>query len=318
MKRYLHELKSNRLLQYFKIICIIGGEKMPDKLLELKNDLVFQKLFGKPKNSQITAHFLSLILNRKIYNIDLDANKRMLGNRKDSKTGKLDIRAKFNNGEDCNIELQVIPYEYMANRMLEYWAEMYDYKISSGQDYSILKPTISILITDYKLKELTYINKYHTIWNLREAHNKDKILTNNLELHILEIPKINNDEIPKDELVQWLKFIENPENKEVEKFMEENRFLKQAREELAYLSGEPDFQQEVKDRARFLRDVYLMKQAALKGGREEGRAEGRAEGLTAGEKKKQIEIAKKLKTKNMSIEEIIEITELSKEEIENL
>ena len=179
---------------------------MPDKLLELKNDLVFQKLFGKPKNSQITAHFLSLILNRKIHNIDLDVNKRMLGNRKDSKTGKLDIRAKFNNGEDCNIELQVIPYEYMSSRMLEYWAEMYDYKINSGQDYATLKPSISILITDYKLKELANIDKYHTIWNLREATYKDIILTNNLELHILEIPKINNNEIPRDELVQWLKF----------------------------------------------------------------------------------------------------------------
>lgn len=72
---------------------------MPDKLLELKNDLVFQELFGKQKNSQITSHLLSLILGRKIYNIDLDVNKRMLGNRPDSKTGRLDIRAKFNDGE---------------------------------------------------------------------------------------------------------------------------------------------------------------------------------------------------------------------------
>lgn len=73
---------------------------MPDKLLELKNDLVFQELFGKQKNSQITSHLLSLILGRKVYNIDLDVNKRMLGNRPDSKTGRLDIRAKFNDGEE--------------------------------------------------------------------------------------------------------------------------------------------------------------------------------------------------------------------------
>lgn len=38
----------------------------------------------------------------------------MLGNRKNSKTGRLDIRAKFNDGEDCNIELQVEPYPYMT------------------------------------------------------------------------------------------------------------------------------------------------------------------------------------------------------------
>ena len=62
-------------------------------------------MFGKQKNKEITAHLLSLILNREIKNIDLDVNKRMLGNRKNSKTGRLDIRAKFNDGEDCNIEL---------------------------------------------------------------------------------------------------------------------------------------------------------------------------------------------------------------------
>ena len=59
------ELKFNKLLQNVKKICIIKGEKVPDKLLELKNDLVFQELFGNPKNSQITGHLLSLILKRK-------------------------------------------------------------------------------------------------------------------------------------------------------------------------------------------------------------------------------------------------------------
>lgn len=78
---------------------------MPDKLLELKNDLVFQELFGNPKNSQITGHLLSLILKREVYNVDLDVNKRMLGNNPDAKIGRLDIRVKFNDGEECNIEL---------------------------------------------------------------------------------------------------------------------------------------------------------------------------------------------------------------------
>lgn len=232
---------------------------MPDKLLELKNDLVFQELFGKQKNSKITAHLLSLILEKEIHKIDLDVNKRMLGNRPDSKTGRLDIRAKFNNGEDCNIELQVLPYDCMAERMLNYWAMMYDNKISSGQNYHVLKPSISILITNYRLKQLQNIPKYHTIWNLREKEIPRCILTNNIEMHILEIPKIKNDEILKDELAQWLKFIENPGNKEVEKFMSENKFLKQAKEELAYLSGDPDFQRLVEARAGFLMDQEAYK-----------------------------------------------------------
>lgn len=299
---------------------------MPDKLLELKNDLVFQKIFGVQKNSLITGHFLSLILGKEIFDINLDVNKRMLGNRANSKTGRLDIRVKFNNGEDCNIELQVLPYKFMPERMLEYWAGMYDNKINSGQGYNILKPSISILIANYRLEETENIPKYHTIWNLREKDYYEKIITNNIEMHVLEIPKIKDDQMLKDELAQWLKFIENPGNKEVEKFMSENRFLKQAKEELAYLSGDPDFQLLVESRAGMLKDIYYFKkdaeETALKEGMVKGMAEGMEKGLAQGkvegEKKKQIEIAKKLLELEIPIEKIITATGLSKEEIEKM
>ena len=279
---------------------------MSGELLNLTKDLVFQELFGKQKNKDITAHLLSLILNREIKNIDLDVNKRMLGNRKNSKTGRLDIRAKFNDGEDCNIELQVEPYPYMDKRMLEYWGSMYDAKINIGDSYKVLKPTISILIADYQITNLKHISKYHTIWNLREKDFSDTILTNDIEMHILEIPKINDNEMLKDELVQWLRFIKEPENKGVEKFMEENKYLKQARKELEHLSGDPDFKRLLESRAGFLRDVDAKMEVAEEKGREEGK------------KQTQIEVAKKMKEENMDIEQISKITNLTIKEITEL
>ena len=279
---------------------------MSGELLNLTKDLVFQELFGKQKNKDITAHLLSLILNREIKNIDLDVNKRMLGNRKNSKTGRLDIRAKFNDGEDCYIELQVEPYPYMDKRMLEYWGSMYDAKINSGDSYKVLKPTISILIADYKITNLKHISKYHTIWNLREKEFTDTVLTNDIEMHILEIPKINDNEMLKDELVQWLRFIKEPENKGVEKFMEENKYLKQARKELEHLSGDPDFKRLLESRAGFLRDVDAKMEVAEEKGREEGK------------KQTQIEVAKKMKEENMDIEQISKITNLTIKEITEL
>lgn len=249
--------------------------KISGKLLELTRDLVFQELFGKQKNKEITAHLLSLILGREIENIDLDVNKRMLGNRERSKTGRLDIRAKFNDGEDCNIELQVKPYPEMEKRMLEYWGSMYTAKIDSGDLYSELKPTISILIADYNIPKLKEISKYHTIWNLREKEYKETILTNDIEMHILEIPKINDKEMLKDELVQWLRFIKEPENERVKKFMGENKYLEQARKELEHLSGDPDFKRLLESRAGFLRDEATQMAEARKEGKKEGKKEGR-------------------------------------------
>ena len=65
---------------------------MPDKLLDLKNDFVFQRLFGNSKNKEITGHLLSLILKREISNVDLDVNKIFLGESENAKTGRLDVR----------------------------------------------------------------------------------------------------------------------------------------------------------------------------------------------------------------------------------
>ena len=307
---------------------------MPDKLLDLQNDIVFQELFGKQKNKHITQRLISLILEKPIYNIDLDVNKRMLGDRKNSKIGRLDIRAKFNDGEECNIELQVAPYESMEKRMLLYWASLYQNKINKGQEYDKLKLTISILIANYKIKKLEEIENFHTVWNLRERNNTNKIITNDIELHILEIPKIKEKDLVKNELAQWLKFIENPENEEVNKMLENNDFFKQAREELSYLSGDPDFQELVRSRAFFLMDQHsLNEQAKREGlkqgleegrergiveGKKEGKKEGIKEGIREGEKQEKVKMAKKLFKLKMPIEQIIELTELSKEELDKI
>lgn len=287
---------------------------MPDKLLDLKNDLVFQRLFGNPKNKEVTRHLLHLILKREIRNIDLDANKIFLGSDETSKTGRLDVRVKFNDGEDCNIEMQVRRFENMEGRMLEYWANMYGNKIHSGEEYRMLKPSISILIANYNVDKAEGIPNYHSKWNLREEEYKDFKLTNDMEFHILELPKVKKANIENDELAQWLRFISNPEDEEVHRIMCENKFYKQAREELAYLSGNKDFKRVVDARAGFLRDQEAAKTVSFAEGEAIGEARGRAEG----EAEKSKEIAKKMKAKNMPIEEIVELTGLTKEEIEKL
>ena len=239
---------------------------MPDKLLNLKNDL--------------------------------DANKMFLGESENAKTGRLDVRVKFNDGEDCNIELQVQPFKFMESRMLRYWASMYSYKIHSGQKYDELKPSISILIADYKLEKSKEISHYHSKWNLREEKHKDLKLTNDIELHILEIPKVKDTDLKNDELARWLRFISNPEDEEVQRIMSESKHYKQAREELAYLSGDESFMRLVESRA-----MFLMDQETEKSERELSKAK---------------EIARKMKNKNMPIKEIVELTGLSEEEIAKL
>ena len=82
----------------------------------------------------------------------------------------------------------------------------------------------------------------------------------------------------------------------------ENKYLKQAMEELQHLSNDPGFERIVESREKFLRDQAQREKDSKK----------------RGEEQKAKAIAKKMLEKGISIDEIIELTELTKKEIENL
>lgn len=72
------------------------------------------------------------------------------------------------------------------------------------------------------------------------------------------------------------------------------------------------------DSLKAYRDVKNSIDTALEKGREEGRVEGRAEGREEGKNLKAIQIAKKMLAAGMDIDTIINMTDLSKSEIEKL
>ena len=96
--------------------------------------------------------------------------------------------------------------------------------------------------------------------------------------------------------------------------MEENKFLKQAKEELAYLSGDPDFQRLVESRAGMLMDIDCYKEQC----RQEALIEGRAEGRAEGERKNQEQTALDMLRDNMDIQLIMKYTHLSADRIAEL
>ena len=68
-----------------------------------------------------------------------------------------------------------------------------------------------------------------------------------------------------------------------------------------------------------LREKYIMDQNAVRAaGYDKGLQQGMQQGLQQGMHKNKLQIAKKMKEKNIKISDIIEITELTKEDIEKL
>ena len=77
------------------------------KLLNIKTDYVFKRVFGHIGNEDITKNFLSCILRQEVSNIELEKNTILEKDLIDDKIGILDIKAEINNNTNVDIEMQI-------------------------------------------------------------------------------------------------------------------------------------------------------------------------------------------------------------------
>lgn len=334
-------------------------QQKENELIDLKvsNDLVFQKIFGKVGNEDITKGLLEAILKIKIKSLSLDKNKRMQLDTLENKIGRLDVKAELSDGTIVHIEMQATEYDFMEKRIAYYNDVLYVEKLQKGKNYDNLKKVITILITNYNLECTKNISKYHTIWNFREKDYPNEILTYDKEIHIIELNKFDKDKETGEE-ADWIKFIKVKERKDMEEMDIIDETIKKAKEELEFLAGDPVMQAEYRERQIELIDTISFlsyqkrkglkegrekglkegrkkglreglkegrqeglkegRQEGLKEGRQEGLKEGRQEGLEEGRKIEKIEIAKNMLEMDIEITKIIKATGLTEEEVNNI
>ena len=285
-------------------------------LLNPKNDYVFRRIFGYVGNEDITKSLLEAIIPEKINKIELDCNPITEKDLLNDKVGILDIKAKLNNNVNCNIEMQIADKNNIEKRMLFYWSKMYTQSIKSGDEYETLERTIVILMSDYNLDNLANLPEYLTKWNIREENHSKMILTDVLELYIIELEKAKKYLGNKSKILEaWIEFINNPKK---ELSLMENEKIKKAKKILEEIS-----QDERERRLTELREKYIRDQNAtrnrgydlgLKDGIEQGIEQGRQQGI----EQNKLEIVKKMKLEKFDTITISRITGLTEDEINNL
>ena len=159
-----------------------------------------------------------------------------------------------------------------------------------------------------------------TKWQIREEEYKNEILTSYFQMVIIEVPKAIK-EYEKDKsnaVLQWMKFLDNPEDMEVKRIMEENQDIKEAKEELDKISQD-DILRRMALKAKLERMDHKQElYEAKRDGRAEGRKEGEVIGEARGIKQEKEETALKMLKEKMDIEVITRITGLTEEEINKL
>ena len=283
-----------------------------EKLLKPKIDVVFHSLF-KVGNENITKAIISAVTEEKIHKIDLNNDRHILGKYPEEKLGILDLRATLDNGTICNIEIQLADKKDTAERFLYYWSRIYSSQLVRGETYKKINKVIGIIIIDYEFEKTKEIENLSTKWKVKEVTTGKEIeLTDVLELYIIEIPKAKRmlQKDANNKLAQWMLFLNNPNEKEVSKIMNENKEIKEAMNELEEMSKDEELRRVAELREKAIKDEANIREHA----REEGKTEGKIEGI----REKQLEVGKKMKEKNMDIDTIVEITGLKKQDIEKL
>lgn len=285
------------------------------KMYNLKNDVIFNTFFSRRGNEEFLIDFLQALLKIEITKIDICEQVNLEKLARNEKGGRLDLQAKLNNGIIINIELQIRNQNNIENRTLLYGAKTISREVKRGTDYKDINQIIMINILDYEMLGFEeYVSQTVTVL---EKHRECEIVKG-MKWYFIELPKFRKVHPNMNErLNQWLAFIDDYDKGVIDMAEKQNKTLERARIEMNYLTGDKELR-----RLAELREKWEMDYAdTMVYGREKGLEEGKKEGIKQGRieaKQKQIEIAKKLLAKGMPLEEVQEIIELEKEEIEEL
>jgi predicted transposase/invertase (TIGR01784 family) len=272
-------------------------------------DFGFKRIFANENHKNITISFLNSILqlDSPIKSIEL-GNLEKVGDFKDDKKSIFDIFAVDEQGNEIIVELQRADQKFFLDRAIFYTSkQIVDMGIKGDWDYK-LKPVYFIGITNFN--HFKFDDDYIRKLSLKDSNCKD--YSNKINYIFIELPKFNkNIQDNLSDSDKWLYFLKNLYSLDKlqsksynDKFNDEN--IEEAFEIAFYsnLEGHEKFKYE--HELKELRDSYSQLQTA------------RLEGKEEGEKLKTLEIAKRLLTLDYSIDDIIEVTKLSKKEIESL
>lgn len=278
--------------------------------VDVTNDIAFRKIFGNENKKISLISFLNAVIqlpeNNQVEDVEI-TNPYQFSKLSGSKSTIVDVKAKDKNGNIFIVEMQVAEFDFFHKRILYYTSQSYTGQIDKGMAYNKLNPVYFIGILEF---EIGSNPKYFSKHKVLDVETNEQVIQD-VEFNFIELPKfIKTDDSLQTNIDQWVYFIKNAENLNVipEDITDEG--LKEAYTEA---NKQNWTKAELEDYER----------ASIKERDEIGRIEfaERKAGERAGklaEKRTKLEIAKKLKIKGIDINQIADLTDLNKEEIEKL
>ena len=307
---------------------------MKEKLLPLTSDYVFKRIFGQEENIEALKDFLESILDEEIIKIEIK-NPEIPKNFYDSKYGVLDLKVTLNDRIVVDVEMQVKNEHNIEKRDTYYLSSNYVNELKEGEPYTNCKKSIVINILNFSYYKR---NEYHSVARMIFERPKeeekvemgyekeDRYMTEDLEVHIIELPKFKKKN-PKmhTKLEEWLWLFIGSDEK-VNEASKKNKEIEKIKKKLASMSLSPEERNNYEYRLKAIRDEADAIEFATRKGLEQGLAQGLEQGIEQGIEQGQAqgiaqkteEFVKKLLERNTKIEDIIELTGITEDELNEI
>ncbi|MDJ0838819.1 MAG: Rpn family recombination-promoting nuclease/putative transposase [Acidobacteriota bacterium] len=180
-----------------------------ERLIDPRVDCIFKAILGTPGRESLTIHFLNHVLK-------LPEGKRIVTveflnpyNEKEYQGDKysiIDIKVKDQAGNFYQIEIQIALHDDLIKRMLYTLAAMLKSQVKSGDDYYLLKPVTGIWLLG--CNQFPEIDDPYLHFTLYERKHQ-RILSDDVNLHLMQLPKAPIGPNIIDEGDKWLHFFQH-------------------------------------------------------------------------------------------------------------
>ena len=258
------------------------------------NDTLFKMLFVKYPH--LLKKLVTVLLGIQLDSIEQFAirNPETPPENLGDKFCRLDINMTVD-GQRVDLEVQVDDEGDYPARTLHYWAREYSTALPAAGRYAELPRTVIISIVGFKLFPCA---EYHSEYQALEVTRLTP-LSDKLALHYFELPKLPETVTADNGLELWLSLFRAKTEEDLKKLEAmEVQEMKEAISAYRHITITPEFQEAERLRSKARHDE--------------------AQALFNAERKTTFEIARKLLRRDRPMDEIIEDTGLTREEVEGL
>ena len=288
------------------------------KYINPYTDFGFKKLFGTEANKDILIDFLNELVNKEHKIKDLTfKNTETFGALAEDRKAIFDIYCETENGEKIIIEMQKAKINFFKDRAVFYTTFPIKEQAEKGKWDFKLKPVYCIAILDFEFDKKTANNDYLNKVSLKNQYCEE--FYDKLKYIFIEMPRFNKKE---NELTthfeKWLYFIKNlVDFEDIPSVLKEPVFEKGFETARVSALDKPQYKEYEQSLLQYW-DMTSAIDTAFDDGEKKGFEKGIQKGIQKGAKAEKLQIAKKMLKKNITIEDIMDMTGLTQTEIDDL